>query len=144
MASPRETIVPPRIPIFPLLGAVAVIALIAICWAAGEVWETRRQNDAVARALTGGDPSRAAALVTRYGCGGCHTISGLPGARGKVAPPLVDLRERVYIAGVLPNTAPNLIAWIVDPRTFSPGTAMPATGISKGEARDVAAYLYAQ
>ncbi|MGY4382706.1 cytochrome c1 [Bradyrhizobium sp. i1.3.6] len=33
---------------------------------------------------------------------------------------------------------------IVAPQTFSPRTAMPATGITESEARDIAAYLYAQ
>ena len=32
--------------------------------------------------------------------------------------------------------------WIVNPKQFDPRTAMPVTGISLGEARDVAAYLY--
>jgi cytochrome c1 len=50
----------------------------------------------------------------------------------------------VYVAGVATNTADNLIAWIVSPQTFSPRSAMPATGISEAEARDVATYLYSQ
>jgi putative membrane protein len=53
------------------------------------------------------------------------------------------LSQRVFIAGVLPNTADNLVNWIVQPRTYSPGSAMPVTGISKAEARDIAAWLYA-
>jgi cytochrome c len=44
----------------------------------------------------------------------------------------------------VPNTADNLINWIVRPQAFSPRTAMPATGISQSEARDVAAWLYGQ
>ncbi|MFE1599579.1 c-type cytochrome [Methylobacterium sp. ID0610] len=99
---------------------------------------------AIAVALTGGDPARAPALITRYGCGGCHTIPGAPGADGKVAAPLDGLRQRVYLGGVLRNTAPNLVAWIVDPPAHAPRTAMPVTGITPDEARDVAAYLYAQ
>jgi cytochrome c1 len=31
---------------------------------------------------------------------------------------------------------------IVNPKQFTPQTAMPITGISEREARDVAAYLY--
>jgi len=52
------------------------------------------------------------------------------------------MRERVYIAGIVPNTADNLVQWIVNPQSFSSQTAMPATGISEREARDVAAFLY--
>jgi mono/diheme cytochrome c family protein len=103
-----------------------------------------REKEAVAKALTSGDPSRAPALMTRYGCGGCHTISGVPGADGKVAGPLTGMRERVYVGGVARNTPQNMINWIVNPRAFSPNTAMPATGITETEARDVAAYLYSR
>jgi len=42
---------------------------------------------------------------------------------------------------MLPNSARNLIAWIVDPRAFQRLSAMPATGITEPEARDSAAYL---
>lgn len=102
------------------------------------------QRRAVAVALTGAQPDIAPALLRRYGCTGCHTIRGIPGADGKVAAPLSDLRARVYIGGVLPNTAENLIAWIADPPRYSPRTAMPVTGISEDEARIVASFLYAE
>jgi mono/diheme cytochrome c family protein len=36
------------------------------------------------------------------------------------------------------------VRWIVSPQTFSPRSAMPATGISEAEARDVAAWLYSR
>jgi len=101
-----------------------------------------QEREEVAKALTGGEPRRAPELITRYGCGGCHTIPGVPGADGKMAGPLTDMRARVYVGGVVRNTADDLIAWIVDPRSLSPRTAMPATGITEQEARDVAAYLY--
>jgi cytochrome c2 len=44
---------------------------------------------------------------------------------------------------VLRNTPVNLVQWVVDPQRFLAGSAMPVTGISEPEARDVAAYLYA-
>ncbi|KAA2211273.1 c-type cytochrome [Pseudoroseomonas oryzae] len=103
-----------------------------------------RERHEVAVALTGGDPRRAPELMTRYGCGGCHTIPGVPGADGKVAGPLTDMRERVFIGGVARNSPQAMIAWIVDPRAISPRTAMPATGITEAEARNVAAFLYAR
>jgi cytochrome c len=98
---------------------------------------------AEAVALTEGDPAAAPAAIRRYGCAGCHMIPGVAAAQGLVGPPLAGLRERVYVAGVLPNSAGNLIRWIVDPPAIDPRTAMPASGISEAEARDVAAYLYA-
>jgi cytochrome c1 len=115
------------------------------CWGGAMGWrqyQLSSQAEAVARAVTGGEPSRAPQLIIRYGCSGCHTVPGVPGADGRVAPPLAELRQRVYLGGVLPNSAENLASWIVDPRRYSPGTAMPASGISQAEARDVAAYLY--
>jgi cytochrome c len=119
------------------------IAIIAALWIASQVWMAEREADAVARALTGGDSANASMLATRYGCSGCHTIPGLPGAEGQVGPPLEGLRHRVFVAGVLPNTADNLVNWIVDPRRYSPRSAMPETGIGPEGARDIAAYLYA-
>jgi cytochrome c1 len=105
-----------------------------------------RDNDtktAAAVVLTGGDPTRAPALFRRYGCFGCHTIPGIPGADGQTGAPLAGLSKHVYIAGVLENRSDNLVAWIVSPQSFSPQTAMPKTGISEQEAKDLAAYLYA-
>jgi cytochrome c2 len=131
------------LPVLPLIATIVTIVLVTAAWLATESWISASQSDAVARALTGGDPARASVLLTRYGCAGCHTIQGLPAADGKVGPPLGDLRQRVFIAGVLPNTADNLINWIVEPRAYSPASAMPETGISQAEARDVAAWLYA-
>lgn len=126
-----------------LVGAVAVCVVLAGATVTVLQANQTREDRDVARALTGGDPTRAADLAARYGCVGCHTIPGLPGAHGQVAPPLAGLRKRVYLAGVVRNTADNLVQWIVDPRSLSPRTAMPVTGISRREAADVAAYLYA-
>jgi cytochrome c len=125
-----------------LIAACAVIALATILWLATQQWSEASERDATARALTGGDRTQAATLMTRYGCAGCHTIPGVPGADGQVGGPLVDMRKRVFIAGVLPNTASNLIDWMVQPQAHDRDVAMPPTGITPAEARDVAAWLY--
>lgn len=126
------------------LGAMtAAFAVTACLWFGWEAYSTSQENEDVARAITGGNPARAEPALTRYGCAGCHTIPGIPGADGEVAPPLGGLRKRVYTGGVLPNTPDNLVAWIQNPQRFSPNSAMPETGIGPQEARDVAAYLYA-
>jgi cytochrome c2 len=104
----------------------------------------KRQRLSVAVALTGGNPAKGPALLRRYGCAGCHTVPGVAGADGKVAPPLGDLRKRVFIAGVARHSPEILIRWIVAPQSLSPHSAMPATGITEAEARDVAAYLYSR
>jgi cytochrome c1 len=86
--------------------------------------------------------SHAAADLQRYGCAGCHTIPGIPNAVGQAGPALKDLRSRTYIAGSVRNEPEALAQWIVDPPKLDPFTAMPRTGISKTEARDIVEYLY--
>ena len=128
------------------LTSVIIAVLIAIGAAVGAyAWSSsRQQQNRVAAALTNGDPSHGPDLIRRYGCGGCHTISAVPGADGKVAASLEELRKRVFIGGgVIRNTPENLVRWIVNPRALSSKTAMPQTGIDEKEARDVAAFLYA-
>jgi cytochrome c2 len=125
---------------------LAVSVITAVLLALGLIWyavDQNAQRTAIAKALTHGYPARAPALITRYGCGGCHTIPSAPGADGKVGPDLSGLIQRVYLGGVLRNTPVNLVQWIVDPQRFLARSAMPVTGISEAEARDVAAYLYA-
>jgi len=48
----------------------------------------------------------------------------------------------MYIAGEVPNTSENLVQWLEVPQSIEPGTAMPNLGVTEGEARDIAAYLY--
>jgi cytochrome c2 len=105
-------------------------------------WSSRQQAARIAGTITGGDPARAGEVMRRYGCGGCHTIPGVSGADGQVGPQLSGLIHRVYIGGVTTNSPDHLVQWIVDPQKLSSRSAMPATGISQAEARDVAAYLY--
>jgi cytochrome c2 len=119
-----------------------LIALLAT--AAVIAWKTQHQSTSVAIAMTGGNPARAPDVIRRYGCAGCHTIPGIPGGDGQVGGPLADIKRRVYVGGVVINSPDNLIRWIVSPQTYSPHSAMPATGISETEARDVATYLYSQ
>jgi cytochrome c len=126
---------------WPILGA---LVLIASGTAVAMTWSSQQHSKAVARAMTGGEPSRAPDIIRRYGCAGCHTIPGIPGGDGQVGGPLSDIKHRVYVGGVVPNSPDNLVRWIVSPQTFSPRSAMPATGISEADARHVASYLYAQ
>jgi cytochrome c2 len=96
----------------------------------------------VARDVPGGEPEQGKQLMqVTYGCGACHVIPGVPGATGKVGPPLDYFAERVFIAGQLPNTPDNLVRWIRNPQSVEPGTAMPDLGVSEPHARDIAAYL---
>lgn len=98
-----------------------------------------RKNAAL---MTGGNPDRGPALVDRYGCGTCHTISEVRGATGLVGPPLDGIARRVYLAGQLPNTAENMIRWIRHPQSIERGTAMPDLKVTEQDGRDLAAFLY--
>jgi cytochrome c len=95
----------------------------------------------MASALTGGNPQQGRVALRAHGCVACHRIPGVRGAEATVAPPLDRMARRLYIAGVLPNTAENLVHWVRHPQRVVPGNAMPELGISDGDARDMAAYL---
>jgi cytochrome c len=88
------------------------------------------------------DPRQGALALQRFGCGACHRIPGVAGAEGVVGPPLLDLRERVYIGRGLPNTRDNLSRWIRTPQAFAPGSAMPDLQVPAADATAMTNYLY--
>lgn len=92
--------------------------------------------------IAGADPKRGLTLVESHGCAACHVIPGVDWPRGKVGGDLKGFTDRALIAGKLPNRPDVLVRWLRDPPAQSPETAMPATGLSEAQARDVAAYLY--
>ena len=94
------------------------------------------------RGSTSGDWRLGQQDIERYGCGSCHVIPGVTGARGLVGPPLIDWSQRTVIAGELPNTEDNLVHWIRDPQSVWPGNDMPNLGVTDAQAHDIAAYLY--
>jgi cytochrome c2 len=112
--------------------------LIAALWTGA----CRRPRDA---AIAGGDPARGREAIYAVGCGSCHVIGGVPGARGTAGPPLDGISHRHIIGGRLPNTPDNMVRWILDPGQIKPGVAMPSlAGVRSpaASARDIVAYLY--
>ena len=99
-------------------------------------------DDAAPRTVAQGDPTAGRHLIVKYGCGSCHIVPGVKEATGLVGPPLEHFSRRVYIAGEVPNNADFLIRWIEVPQAIEPGTAMPNLGVTEGQARSIAAYLY--
>lgn len=92
-----------------------------------------------------GDPMRGRDLFATIGCGGCHTLRGLPGASGVAGPNLTNVTLRPTLAGESIPMAPETLArWLVNPADVKPGTPMPSLGLSGEQARDVAAFLYSQ
>ncbi len=84
------------------------------------------------------DPEVGRSLMAALGCGACHRIPGVVGAHGRVGPSLAGLAGRPYIAGGLPNTADNLIRWLLNPPALAPATAMPDMGLRPEQARAIA------
>lgn len=99
-------------------------------------WRTHAKPNSI------GDPQAGAKRIAQVGCGSCHIIPGISGARGLVGPPLNHMSRRIYLAGLLRNTPENLVYWLRNPQQVVPGNAMPDMGLSEDQARDIAAYLY--
>jgi cytochrome c len=117
-----------------VLLATAILVLLSGCG--------RSKVDTALIQSIGGNPERGRAALYNNGCGACHTISGVTGANGRVGPPLSNIGNRWYIAGLLPNTPANMIRWIRNPQDINPKTAMPNLDVSEAEARDMVTYLY--
>ena len=118
----------------------AMIVIIAgYSWFAWSVSEAGKKS---AHEMTGGDPDKGKATIYNLGCGACHTIPGIPGAYAAIGPPLTQMGNRNYIAGVIKNTPDNLTAWIQNPPAIDSKTAMPHLRVSESDARDIAAYIY--
>lgn len=88
-----------------------------------------------------GDAQRGRRLADEFGCGACHVIPGVVGARGEAGPSLRRMGRRGYIAGRAPNTEDAMLRFLLAPQQVAPGTAMPAVGLQRAQARDIAAYL---
>ena len=122
---------------FTLILVVTIAAFLTGCS------DLNSQRVRAAYITTGGGNARAGRNeIRKYGCNGCHTISGVPGANGLVGPPLNGIGSREYIAGEVPNTAANLMRWIQHPHQIEPHTVMPEMNVTEQDSRDIAAYLY--
>jgi len=89
----------------------------------------------------GSAAAHGAAVIAEAGCGACHEIPGIDGARGRIGPSLAHVGARSIVAGILPNTQANLVAWVRAPQSIQPGNVMPDMELSEHDARDIVAYL---
>jgi mono/diheme cytochrome c family protein len=110
---------------------LALLAVLAAC---------REEQPAHLR-IADGDAARGREVVARIGCGVCHAVPGVAGARGRVGPPLEGFGARSFIAGTIPNRPDLLMRFVRDAPSLAPATAMPDLPLSEAEARDVAAFL---
>jgi cytochrome c oxidase subunit 2 len=90
-----------------------------------------------------GEPATAGkAIFAGSACVGCHTIRGV--STGTLGPDLTHFGSRKTLgAGMRPNTAENLAAWVRDAPAMKPGVKMPAFRLTDEQARALAAYLLA-
>jgi cytochrome c2 len=103
---------------------------------------TRKTVEEAMQFTNGGDARVGQVQIRKYGCNACHEISGVPGARGLIGPPLDQIGRRYYIAGEIRNTPDNLMRWIQHPHQIEPHTLMPEMGVTEQDSRNIAAYLY--
>jgi cytochrome c oxidase subunit 2 len=93
------------------------------------------------------DRAMGAELFVAKGCSGCHTISGLEGANGKVGPNLTHLFSRKRFAGaVFELNDRNVRRWLRNPSELKPmnptnGQGMPDLGLTEDEITQLIAYL---
>lgn len=80
-------------------------------------------------------------IIERAGCGSCHVIPGVPLSIGVVGPSLAHIGQRTVLAGNLSNTPAHLALWVQAPQQVLPHNAMPSSGLTAAQARDVAAFL---
>jgi cytochrome c1 len=107
--------------------------------------EVRPRIPTPAPGIASGDPATGQRLFVEAGCGGCHTLHGLPGAIGISGPNLTNVGLRPTLAGeAVANTPQSMVAWLLDPPAVKPGATMPRVGLTERQAQDVAAFLFSQ
>ncbi len=118
---------------------MVVVAFIPLVLGLAACGASRR--DSASRRI-GGDPALGQVALQRYGCVDCHTIPGVPKAKGAIGPPLTSIGRRMFIVEKVPNTPENMMRWIQQPRSLAPNTKMPNLGVTDRDSRNIAAYLY--
>lgn len=120
---------------------VAILVLVSLS-ALASCGDKQAAAQHVAEVTTGGNVNRGAQMIQYYGCGSCHIIPGISGASGLAGPPLSGIANRIYIAGELQNTPPNMMRWIENPKAINEKTVMPYLGVTHEDAADIAGFLY--
>jgi cytochrome c len=121
-----------------LMKRVATLALILAAFGCHE------DNGAAVAKAASGDAAAGRAAIDKYGCPACHVIPGVDAPRGTAGPSLEHLKSRALLAGKLANNAANAATWMQNPQAVNPLNSMPNLGVTPDDARNIAAYLYAQ
>src|SRR4051794_21646776 len=100
-------------------------------------WAAGQQQNAVADARIEAGRTQFLSLS----CVNCHAVSGTAAA-GTFGPDLSHLMSRdTLAAGVIPNSAESLRAWIRNPDTVKPGSLMPNMQLTPRQLDEVVTYL---
>lgn len=106
-----------------------------------EQWRQRQLQPAAAPT---DDATRHGAELVEYRCGLCHQIRGTA-AGAHYGPDLSHLAGRQTLgAGLLPNNAGTLAAWIENAHGLKPGNLMPNQNLAGEDLMDVIGYLELQ
>jgi cytochrome c oxidase subunit 2 len=108
--------------------------------AAFRTWLRRQAQPAATPA--GGPAALGQKVFLEESCADCHTIRGTSAA-GRVGPDLTHIGARRTLAALtIPNTPPELYAWITNPQTIKPGARMPGfASLPASQRRALVAYL---
>jgi cytochrome c oxidase subunit II len=106
-----------------------------------QAW-VRRQRAGPGPVAQGSPAERGRELFGRSACIACHTIDGIPQARGTLGPNLTHVGGRTTIASALfPNTADYLRRWILNAPSLKPGALMPPMVLPDADLAALVAYL---
>jgi cytochrome c oxidase subunit 2 len=106
------------------------------------VWASRQRGEAIAPSPRDSLALRGRDVFARGACIACHTVDGIPQAKGTVGPNLTHVGGRATIAGALfPNTADNLRRWIANAPSLKPGSLMPMMPLPDDDLAALVAYL---
>jgi cytochrome c oxidase subunit 2 len=104
-------------------------------------WLAGQQQPAPTPTATDSVAFNGFATFNRAGCSACHGIRGT-GAAAAVGPDLTHFGSRTTLAaGLLPNTAANLEAWIAGAQQLKPGSDMPDMRVAPADLPVLVAYL---
>ncbi|MGH7608128.1 MAG: c-type cytochrome, partial [Gemmatimonadales bacterium] len=109
--------------------------------AAFETW-VAAQRRAPAPPPAGSVAERGRRVFARSACIACHTVAGVPQARGTIGPDLTHVGGRSTIAaGLFPNRPEYLRPWIVNAPALKPGALMTPQALSDADLEALVAYL---
>ena len=106
-----------------------------------QAWADRQRAPAATPAARSPE-ERGRDLFARGACIACHTIDGIPQARGTVGPNLTHVATRTTVAGALfPNTPATLRHWVANSGSLKPGSLMPPMALNDDDLTALVAYL---